>query len=126
MKQISKITALLLCFIMVFSLIGCGGGGNITGSWKTRPQVDEKGEVITIPADEIQLFEFLASGEGNMSLPEYGETIVISFSWKTSGKTLTITSGEDEVYKFKYKVKEHVLYLTPENSEITFEYIKVS
>ncbi len=126
MKKLTSIIAVCLCLIMALSLIGCGGGGNIKGSWKTRPQVDENGEVIEIPAEDVQLFEFSASGTGNMSLPEFGETVVISFNWKTSGNTLTLTAGESEVHKFKYKVKDHVLYLTREGSDKTFEYIKVS
>lgn len=124
MKALLKISAISLCLIMIFALAGCGGG-KIEGTWKTRPQVDESGNVTAVNPEDVQLFEFRSSGEGNMSLPEFGETVVISFSWKTKGKTLTITS-EDEVYKFKYKVKNHILYLTPAKGDVTYEYIKVN
>ena len=46
MKKLTSIIAGCLCLIMVLSLIGCGGGGNIKGSWKTRPQMDENQEVL--------------------------------------------------------------------------------
>ena len=123
MKTLTRITALLLVLMFVASLCGCGGG-NIVGSWKTRPQVDENGEVIIIDDKDIMLFTFLSDGTGEQSLPEYGEQVVVSYTWKTKGKTLTLKSGE-EVYKFRYSVKGHVLKLTREGSDVTYEFIKV-
>ena len=123
MKNVTRITALLLVLMFAASLCGCGGG-NIVGSWKTRPQVDENGEVIILDDKDIMLFTFSSDGTGNQSLPEFGDQVVISYTWKTKGKTLTLTSG-DEVYKFEYSVKDHVLKLTRKGSDKTYEFIKV-
>ncbi len=128
-KKLIIITAAALCLVIIAIILllsTCGNAGNIVGKWKTRPIVDENGEVVAVSPEEIQLFEFLSSGEGSQSLPEYGETEIMSFKWKTSGKTLTITESDGKVHKFTYKVDGHVLSITRKGNDRTFEYIKVS
>ena len=124
---IVSIAALVLIVALIGVLLyACSpeDGGNVVGSWKTRPQIDEAGNVISIPDEENYLFVFESGGTGSQSLPEFGETVIVSFKWKTSGTTLTITHPDNTVNKFTYRVDGHILTLTPEGKEVSMEFIK--
>ncbi len=120
-----KLLSLALVFIMLLSLSACGLDSKLEGSWKTRPKTDEAGAVITPEADEIFLHTFLPDGTGEQSMPEYGEVVVMEYTWSVDGKVLTMTSKDGE-YNFDIKIKDNILYMTPHHSpDVTLEYIRV-
>ena len=118
--------------VLVAALIGvllyaCSDdGGNIVGTWKTRDHVvNEAGELVALPDQEVVEFEFRPDGTGRQYLPKFGEQEIMKFSWKTSGHTLTITEEDGREHKFWYGIEDgHILTISPEGSEASFQYIK--
>ncbi len=118
------IAIVLLSIIIAVIAYSCSGGDNIVGRWDTETKYDENNEPIAIdPPDDIS-FTFEPDGSGIEWLPESGETVIMKFTWKTSGDELTITEADGQEHYFNYWVEDdYRLHLTPRGGP-TITYIK--
>lgn len=105
MKQLKKVTVLLLITVMISALAGCGKKNNITGSW-------------TGQTDSIQSLQLNADGSGVMDL---GDGITVNISYQTSDDKLTIVAtylGTTETTEYTYSLKKNTLTLTSDQETI--------
>ena len=101
-----KLLALLLCFVMVFSLFACEKGSDEPESKGDDEEILAKYTAVYVEIEDSSFrVEDLFAGETYIRLKEENEGKLMvdgestSFKWKLKGEDLTITTEDDDEYE---------------------------
>ena len=122
-----RIVCCVLAAVVLFSLTGCSGNGDIVGIWEQEMEMSILGEGIDEATSTTSLcrFTFREDGTGvreHIMLAGNHPDAVREFTWQLDGKTLTLDFGGGHTEEFTATWNKTSLKL--ENRRGMFELIK--
>ena len=106
-KNVAKFISLVLVLVCMMGLVACGGGGaDVAGSYKLS-EVSMAGMSVNLEDlatslgksmdDLVVDLELNSDGKFDFNLSDLDPTLVMSGTYKASGKTVTMTTADNEV-----------------------------
>lgn len=104
----------ILMALLLISLAGCSGGGNIVGTWEREMEISILGVEGEATVSSTARFTFREDGTGIQAqiLPDGSHPDAVrEFSWQLEGDTLVLDYGENQREEFTASISKSSLKL---------------
>lgn len=107
-KSVTKIISLALVLVCMLGLVACGGGSDVSGTYKLQSvemagmsvNLEDLAATLGESVDDLKVnLELKSDGKFSFDLSDLDPSLVMEGTYKVSGKTITMTdeNGEDVV-----------------------------
>lgn len=104
-KNVAKIISLALVLVCMLGLVACGGGSDVSGTYKLQ-SVEMAGMAVNLEdlatalgesIEDLRVnLELKSDGKFSFDLYDLDPSLVMDGTYKTSGKTVTLTDENGE------------------------------